>query len=113
MDKHSNALIALRTRDTTKEIMRQINSERLFLGGMLLEKIGFLKLNPENKQTQDVIVYIKSKISECDQKIKEQMDMYFEAMEYLQQYNDEFNTSKKWKQWMAHRKRTDTYQIHE
>jgi hypothetical protein len=103
MDKHSTALNALRTRDTTKTIMQQINSERVFLGGMLLEKVGMRKLNPEDKQIQDVIVYLKSKISECDLKLKEQMNMHFKAMEYLEDYNDEFNTSKKWKQWMEYR----------
>lgn len=97
MNKHTKAINCLIVRDSTLDIMKLIHIQRDKHTSMAFN----LVMNKENNlnYTRD-LEFIKLQIQLCDDKFNIYMAEYLDAMSYLEEYNDEFNQSKKWKKWM-------------
>lgn len=94
MDKHSTALIALKTRDDSYNMMKMISQER----EVTFKKNVSMKLSkvPSELKIQE----IRNEIKLLDERFKKYMTDYLDAMSYLEKYNDEFNHSTEWREWM-------------
>lgn len=95
LDKHSTALISLKNRDINFKIMKIISMER--------EALVTKTLSMKSAEFRLQYITIRDEIKLLDECFSKCMNEYMDSMSYLEKYNDEFNSSPKWKRWMKSR----------